>query len=266
MQTLTPTQIGKLDRLESIILHGEHTFIEVGNALCIIREEKLYLRDFDSFEIYCKTKWGFSKQRGIQLIQAAELVDGLPPTLAAGVANERDARALLALPPAHQKEAIREAKQEGVSVAEKAKSFSEKPESIGRSVATQVATVPQEAQDRQDAVGRVIPPGILADWDRAVKVGNHLRSLASEIKVTVERGLADKDIIYGEILNPTISEAISLHYTLSQILPHAVCPTCQGKLPKTCVLCRKRGWISKYLFNSPSVSQATKAIISKVAK
>ena len=122
------------------------------------------------------------------------------------------------------------------------------------------------AEPRKDAVGRTIPEDVIPDWDRAAKVASTLRGCASEIKVTVERGLADKDIVFAEITNPTIAEAASLHYTLSQIAPHAVCPCCQGKLKKNCQLCKRRGFISKYLWNSPAVSAETKALIEKVSK
>ena len=138
--------------------------------------------------------------------------------------------------------------------------------SLGAAV-TQVAEARKKAavtEPRKDGVGRIIPEDCLADWDRAVKTASQLRSCASEIKVTVERGLADKDLIFSEITNPTIAEAASLAYTLSQIAPYAVCPCCQGKLKSKCQLCHKRGFISRYLWQSPAVSEETKRMIAKV--
>lgn len=130
--------------------------------------------------------------------------------------------------------------------------------------AEKLADKKAERETRKDALGRTVPDEVVPDWDRAESVAARLRSCASEIKVTVERGLADKDIVFAEITNPTIAEASGLHYTLSQIAPHAVCPACQGRQRSKCQLCRRRGWISKFLFNSPAVSAATRALLAKV--
>jgi len=124
---------------------------------------------------------------------------------------------------------------------------------------------PEGEEIRRDKIGRKIPADMVKDWDRADETASHLRSLASEIKVTVERGLTDNDPIFAEVFNHTIAEAGGIHYTLGQITPHALCPTCQGLGRLKCMLCKKRGWISKYLWNSPVVSKETRAIIEKAA-
>lgn len=122
-----------------------------------------------------------------------------------------------------------------------------------------------EPPERRDGVGRVIPEGILQEWDRAAEIGKRLQACAQDIKLTIERGLDDKDVIFSELRRDTANEASSLRYTLSQILPYAVCPRCQGKLQKSCPFCRKRGWVSKFYWNS-AVPDEEKAIIAKVGK
>lgn len=64
---------GSLADLEAIIERGLTTFVEVGLALMAIREGRLYRDTHVAFEDYCKERWGFSRQRAAQLIDAAEV-------------------------------------------------------------------------------------------------------------------------------------------------------------------------------------------------
>lgn len=144
MKTLTTTEASRLGELESVIRIGQSKFVEVGNALAEIRDKKLYRSFYSNFEQYCLAVWGWSRQRGYQMIQAAEVVGELPPTFALEVGNERDARALAGLTPEDQKEIISEAKKSGVSIAEKASHFCEKPDSIDRTLSTTVDTLGKE--------------------------------------------------------------------------------------------------------------------------
>ncbi len=46
-----------LNAYEEIIEKGLKTFIEVGNALFEIKNNKLYRESFTTFEAYCKDRW-----------------------------------------------------------------------------------------------------------------------------------------------------------------------------------------------------------------
>lgn len=62
----------QLGELESVIERGMKTFVEVGAALLEIRTERLYrAAGFDDFDTYCRERWGWTRQRGHQLIEAA---------------------------------------------------------------------------------------------------------------------------------------------------------------------------------------------------
>lgn len=80
-----------LIQLEDVIERGLKTFIEVGNALERIRDEHLYRASHETFEDYCRERWGFSDRRARQLMAAAEVGTIVP------VENEGQARALLPL-------------------------------------------------------------------------------------------------------------------------------------------------------------------------
>lgn len=105
---LTTTERVRLEQYEKIIERGKETFIEVGSALMSIRESRLYRATHDTFEAYCRERWGWSKTHVNRQIQAAEIADHLTPT---GVkpGNERQARPLAGLEPEQRAEAWDEA-------------------------------------------------------------------------------------------------------------------------------------------------------------
>ena len=71
----------RFNQLEKIIEKGMTHFVEVGTALMIIRDEKLYRNIFPTFEEYCKERWGFSRPRAYQLIGAAKTNQNLSTTV-----------------------------------------------------------------------------------------------------------------------------------------------------------------------------------------
>jgi hypothetical protein len=76
---LTKTERKTLDRCEKTIQAGQRTFVEVGQALAEIRDQRLYRGAFPSFEAYCKTTWDFGRQYAYRLIGSAEVVQKLSP-------------------------------------------------------------------------------------------------------------------------------------------------------------------------------------------
>ncbi len=91
LDPLSTPERSRLAELESLVERGLRTFVEVGKALMEIRESRLYRETHGTFETYCRERWGFSKRRGNQLIQAAEVGTMVP------VENERQARELVPL-------------------------------------------------------------------------------------------------------------------------------------------------------------------------
>lgn len=91
-----------LQQLEGVIERGLATFVEVGQALLEIREHRLYRETHDSFEAYCRERWGWSRQRAHQMIEASA-VSTMVDTASL---NERQARELARLK--DEPEAVRE--------------------------------------------------------------------------------------------------------------------------------------------------------------
>lgn len=81
----------RLQELEEVIGRGLKTFVAVGDALIEIRDSRLYRETFETFEDYCRERWGFTDRRARQLIDAAQIGTTVP------VENERQARELARL-------------------------------------------------------------------------------------------------------------------------------------------------------------------------
>ena len=96
----------ELRQAEAVIEKGQKTFVEVGDALLRIQEQRLYRRTHRTFGSYCRERWGWSRSRAYQLIEAASVIEdlstnggqtqpSLPPILPT---SERQARPLAELP------------------------------------------------------------------------------------------------------------------------------------------------------------------------
>ncbi len=92
-----------LVELEAVIERGLTTFVEVGQALLVIRDERKYLETHQTFQDYCRERWGFSRIHAHRLIEAAEVVSVLP--IGNTPNRESQARELARLP---EPEAVRE--------------------------------------------------------------------------------------------------------------------------------------------------------------
>lgn len=78
---MSTTELAKrskeLSHQEAIIEEFQKSFQFAGTALRTIRDHRLYQDKFDTFEAYCKARWGFSRPRAYQLIGAVEVCDNL---------------------------------------------------------------------------------------------------------------------------------------------------------------------------------------------
>jgi hypothetical protein len=108
---LNKTDAATLAECEATIERGFETFVEVGNALLTIREQKLYRSSHDTFETYCRERWGWSGARAYQLIDASRVVQqiGEISTMVEKPTSERQVRPLVELPKEERPKAWQEA-------------------------------------------------------------------------------------------------------------------------------------------------------------
>lgn len=67
----------RLQELESVIDAGARAFVQMGQALGEVRDARLYREGHDTFEAYCRAKWGLSRARAYELMAAAGVADAL---------------------------------------------------------------------------------------------------------------------------------------------------------------------------------------------
>lgn len=97
---LTEIEARQLQQCEETISAGLQTFVEVGTALLEIRDRRLYRGAYRTFEDYCDHRWGISRPRAYQLIDAAGVVTNLSTIVDTPLpSNERQARQLLRFDP-----------------------------------------------------------------------------------------------------------------------------------------------------------------------
>jgi hypothetical protein len=256
---LTPSEISDFERLEKVVEAGKQTFVAVGLALTEIRDRKLYRRDYSTFEAYCQDRWGWSRQRGSQLIQAAAVVEALPEKMSTVVDNERVARELAKLPVPQQKAVIKEAIKAGEPLTTPMvraklppppivpKPLPPKPPTVPPSPKARPETKPDPEPER-DKTGHPIPEKILNLWNEACGVQTLLSAISS-VRGTLRKQEDGK--VFAETNMSSAMAHLDQAYTdIKTALPYAVCPTCQGKLADTCTLCKGRGFISEHRWNT----------------
>jgi hypothetical protein len=79
MDILNIEESHELETCEVVIKQGLNTFIEVGEALFLIRDKRLYRREFKTFEDYCQQKWALSKPYVNRIIAASQTFTNLAP-------------------------------------------------------------------------------------------------------------------------------------------------------------------------------------------
>jgi phage N-6-adenine-methyltransferase len=92
---LAPAEAVRLADLEAVVERGVAAFVEVGQALLAIHDERLYRATHATFEDYCRERWGFSRSRGYRLIDGARVAELVSPM--GDIPNERQARELVPL-------------------------------------------------------------------------------------------------------------------------------------------------------------------------
>jgi hypothetical protein len=128
--SLSTDEATRLGRCEGIIKKGLETFVEVGEALLIIRDQRLYRSEFGTFEAYCSDRWGMDKRSANRLVGASEVVKNLNRTNWSHLPkSEGQARALTSLEPETQRLAWEETvnrhgdKVTGAKVADVAREY-----------------------------------------------------------------------------------------------------------------------------------------------
>ena len=97
----------ELERCEVVIKQGLQTFVEVGQALMLIRDKRLYRAEFGTFENYCREKWQINDRYARRLINASTVYENIKNG-PIGPKTETQARPLTKIEPELQSEVWQE--------------------------------------------------------------------------------------------------------------------------------------------------------------
>jgi hypothetical protein len=252
-ESLSIAESKRLIELEKTIARGKKTFVEVGLALAEIRDLKLYKHEHNSFEVYCREKWGWEKAYANHVIRAADAVKCLPENLATIVATEGQARELGKIPAEHRAGVVQAIVDEGKSVT--AAEIKRHLVRAGRTTdperrAEDCAPYPPPPSRVLDSTGWPIPTQLIPLWQRADEVQEMLTTL-SRVKGALRAAQENCDKLFGEVnFSSALSQLDQAWTDIKTAKPFAVCPTCQGQLPDKCTLCKGRGLISEHRWNT----------------
>jgi hypothetical protein len=267
-EALTATEAASLADLEAVVDRGLASFVEVGHALLSIRAKKLYRGLSDTFEGYCQIKWGFSRRRADQLIDAAAIASAFgdsvsnenncSQTAPAAPANEAQARALKGVPPERMTEVFAEAVAtspagtNGVPKVTAAHVRRVAEKGAGGSATAPHGTLPGNDPETPaplyDAALILIPPYLLAVFQAAPlfdKALEHFRQITA-LTNTIGEGPAAAHFKVGVSFERDLRNARDV---VKFARPYVVCPHCKGSgrgngcTPGTG--CRGMGWMTQ---------------------
>lgn len=239
-----------LKQLKTVVSKGLDTTIEVGIALREIRDRKLFLEECGSFQEFCEKNWNVTRQRAYQLIDSADVVASLPPSVSTMVVTERAARALQDVPEAQRAEVVERAAETG--------------HVNGASITQAARSMQSDAVAVFDKTGMEIPADspAMKTWNSIPEVQEMLTNL-SRTKTRIERAMESKEPMFAEVnFSNAIADLQSSYQLLKVALPYAICPTCQGRALSDCSTCRCRGMVSEFYWKY-KVPDKTKEIREK---
>ena len=101
-----------------------------------------------------------------------------------------------------------------------------------------------------DATGWPVPTQLIPLWNRGGEV-QELLTILSRVKGALRTAQDNKDLLFAEVhFSSALSQLDQARYDVKSAKPFAVCPTCQGQVPDKCTLCRGRGLISEFRWNT----------------
>ncbi|HQR22436.1 MAG TPA: hypothetical protein PKV98_16330 [Burkholderiaceae bacterium] len=106
MESLSRKEDSRLAELEGKIERSVRSWIDTGNALRAIRDEKLYRATHKTFDAYCAARWKLKRTHAYRLIQSAAIAESVPVRGQKFPITEMQARSLLPLSDELRTEAI----------------------------------------------------------------------------------------------------------------------------------------------------------------
>jgi len=105
---------------------------------------------------------------------------------------------------------------------------------------------PVKVEFETDRMGFKLPPQLAPTIEREQAVSAMLDAIA-KVRSSLKAISKEQDPLFFEVnFSAAIADLSKAHANISTAKSYAVCPTCQGQLLDTCVMCKGKGLISKF--------------------
>jgi len=266
--TLNKTEKRDFARASETIRRGLDTFVQVGNALAVIRDHQLYREHHRTFEAYCLAEWDFKRSHAYRLIDAAHAAVSVGMSPKGDGPHHRPQTESQARP--LTKLATREERTEAwATVIETApKNEIGEPMITGRHVAAVVADMTStKAAEGSAEITEEIPTATdgEADEEDQATVHDYLgQPLPAHVALAFHEEYKLDDIVGAiELAAKNITSAIEspagahldlyaaraaiehIRGMIADARPFALCPRCEGDRTWKCDLCNGAGQVTE---------------------
>lgn len=97
---LSTRESALLAEMVDVVDRQVNGFLAVGNALMVIKNKELYRETHDSFEAFCKDRWGIGKAYSYRLIESSKVMDRLASQKSPTGDKQSDSSSAIILPTA----------------------------------------------------------------------------------------------------------------------------------------------------------------------
>lgn len=266
---LAPPARERFELLKQAIQDGLAACFVVGSAIREIKECKYYEADgYKTFEDFCDGEYGWTKRYCNQLIMDAKAINSLPESLRKFITSHKAAQELAKIPESlrgpviemladSKKEASAKEIKKSAPPPRKVKSGTSGSQKVSPPPRKKSSPTPPRSKEVKpkgplDSTGLEVPVESLDLWNKQSEEGgpNDVIMYTSAMLVKVRKAEAEKNILFTEVdFNATVSHLSMALEDLKRSKPYAVCPTCQGKLPAGCLMCKERGFVSKFTWD-----------------
>lgn len=266
---LTATDQTEYDLCKQVVHDGKITFFAVGYALSKIKERQWFVSEgYETFEQFLEGEYGWTKRYGNMMIVNAEGVNSLPEPMRKLITSGRAAQEIAKLPPPLRAVVVEKVVASGKPItATTIKKATPKlpPPAKKKPIAppprkTDAIASKTPSDAPRDGTGLEIPAEVLDYWNRSGEA-EELITYLSVVKKSLKKAQEANDLLYSEVdFGECLNNVAKLQTELCRAVAHCVCPGCQGKIPKGCLLCRGKGLISEWLWKSPAVTEEQRAM------
>jgi hypothetical protein len=243
----------RLEICERTICNGLQSCFDTGAALLEIRDFRLYREECETFEEYCQQHFRIGQNYANRLISSSEIKESVEHSkLGEKIVNEAQARELAKVPESKRVAVLRGALKISPNLnAQAIQEASKDPKivpigTIDQPIESGISQKKPSKIVILDSEGYPVPEPALEFWNRKSEV-QVLLSAISKIKGVLKKAQESDDKMYREVMfSAVISDLTNAYTGIHTAMPYAVCTTCQGQVPGKCTLCRGRGMISKF--------------------